>query len=408
MYITKQLFTEKQLDNLAASLVWGMKTARTGRYRRGDIVLVITDLAALDLAQKINARLIKDGLNPVVKINHPHAMDYDYYKLADASQLKFVPPGTKELYDNLNGLIMLRAPESITHLKDIDPKKIGARELAMRFTTVARFSRQARGLLGWTLTYLPTAATAKEAGLTLKAFTDQIVKACFLDEKDPIAKWTGIAKRQNEYMKSLNKITRQTAYFRLESKNADLKIVPGEKRQWLGGRGCNIPSFELFLSPDWRGTAGVFYANLPSYRNGNLVKGVRLEFKNGSAVAVKAAAGEKFVQKQLALDTGANKVGEFSLTDTRFSNIDKFMANTLFDENFGGKHGNSHIAVGSAYADSYDGDVSKLTKAQKRRLGFNDSALHWDLVNTEPKRVTAYLKNGQTRIIYEKGKFSLS
>ena len=68
------------------------------------------------------------------------------------------------------------------------------------------------------------------------------------------------------------------------------------------------------------------------------------------------------------MDKGANKVGEFSLTDIRFSKIDRFMANTLFDENYGGKYGNCHIAVGSSYSDTYDGDPAKLTKEKKREL----------------------------------------
>ena len=107
------------------------------------------------------------------------------------------------------------------------------------------------------------------------------------------------------------------------------------------------------------------------------------------------------------MDKGASRVGEFSLTDKRFSKINRFMANTLYDENYGGKFGNCHVALGSSYSDTYDGDTSKLTKQIKTRLGFNDSALHWDLVNTERKLVTAHLKSGKKKIIYENGVFTI-
>jgi aminopeptidase len=66
---------------------------------------------------------------------------------------------------------------------------------------------------------------------------------------------------------------------------------------------------------------------------------------------------------------------------------------------------NCHIALGTSYSDTYDGDTSTLTKKIKSKLGFNDSALHWDLVNTEKKQVTAYLKDGKKTVIYENGKF---
>ncbi len=136
------------------------------------------------------------------------------------------------------------------------------------------------------------------------------------------------------------------------------------------------------------------------------MENVRLTFKKGRVVKVEARKGKAFVQKQLAMDDGASRVGEFSLTDRRFSRINRFMANTLFDENYGGRQGNCHLAVGASYSDTYDGDPAKLTTQMKQKLGFNDSALHWDLVNTEEKRVTARLGNGKDVVIYENGMFS--
>jgi len=92
------------------------------------------------------------------------------------------------------------------------------------------------------------------------------------------------------------------------------------------------------------------------------VEGLRLEFKQGATVKIQARKGQNFVVKQLSMDKGANKLGEFSLTDKRLSKIDTFMANTLFDENYGGKNGNCHVALGASYADTYDGNLQELTK----------------------------------------------
>jgi len=193
---------------------------------------------------------------------------------------------------------------------------------------------------------------------------------------------------------------------RVESEHIDLEIKLGEKRRWIGVSGHNIPSFELFTSPDWKGTKGIYYANQPSYRTGNYVKGMKVEFRKGSAVKVTAESGENFARKQISMDPGANRIGEFSLTDKRFSKINTFMANTLFDENFGGKFGNCHIALGASYSDTYAGNPKELTKSLKKKLGFNDSALHWDIVNTEKKCVDATLVSGRKVTIYENGKFT--
>ena len=48
-----------------------------------------------------------------------------------------------------------------------------------------------------------------------------------------------------------------------------------------------------------------------------------------------------------------------------------------------------------------------IVRQLKASLGFNDSALHWDLVNTEDKTVTALLKGGGSVIIYKGGEFQL-
>ncbi len=106
-------------------------------------------------------------------------------------------------------------------------------------------------------------------------------------------------------------------------------------------------------------------------------------------------------------DSGARRVGEFSLTDKRFSRVDRFMAHTLLDENFGGEHGNCHIALGGSVLESFTGPPEVLTPELEYELGFNSSNMHWDLVNTQPKRVTAILKTGQPVLIYEGGEFKV-
>jgi aminopeptidase len=104
---------------------------------------------------------------------------------------------------------------------------------------------------------------------------------------------------------------------------------------------------------------------------------------------------------------GADKIGEFSLTDRRFSRISRFMAHTLYDENVGGAFGNTHIAVGRSYQDAYAGDPSELTTEQWAELGFNNSSVHTDIVSTTDRVVTATLRGGAERVIYRDGEFQL-
>ena len=342
---------------------------------------------------------------PVPRQNLTPAMEVSFYGHGSDSQIKTIPAGDRELMQNLSGLISLIAPASLTHLAGMDSGKIGMAAVARKFLREIMELREQTGDFGWTLCAYPTPEQARCAGLTVEQYAQQIKQACFLDTDDPTAKWREVHAEVTRVKQALGSLAIDR--LRVESANCDLTVNPGQDRRWLGVSGHNIPSFEVFLSPDWRDTEGVYYADQPSYRSGNRVAGVRLTFKAGRVVEVSATEGEEFVKKQLAMDEGASQLGEFSLTDRRHSRIGAFMASTLFDENFGGAHGNCHVAVGASYSDTYAGDQTSLDAAKKASLGFNDSALHWDLVNTEDKTVTAQLKGGGSVIIYKGGEFQL-
>lgn len=397
------MLNKTHLKRYADVLIWGLKTARTQAFDSGDIVLVRFDLPALELAEILQVKLLEMGIHPVLRLNSTATMEKNFYGNATDGQLIFKTPGARKLLRSLNGSISLNAPQSLTHLRKEDPKKIGKAIAAKKGLRDIINRREAKGQMSWTLCYFPTQALARQAGLSDAAYSRQIIKACFLDKKDPISHWKRIYTHANAIKTHLTGLN--VKHFHVTSDNMDLIIKPGRQRRWLGITGRNIPSFEIFTSPDWRGTHGLYYADQSSFRSGNHVKDVRIEFDSGKIKSVSAAQGEAFMKDQLSMDKGASRVGEFSLTDIRFSKINRFMANTLYDENYGGKYGNCHIALGSSYANAYAGDPSSLTAARKKTLGLNTSALHWDLVNTENKKVTAELANGKTVTVYQKGKF---
>ena len=179
----------------------------------------------------------------------------------------------------------------------------------------------------------------------------------------------------------------------MRGEDADLTITIGEQRQWVGGSGRNIPSFEIFTSPDWRGTEGWIRFNQPLYRYGNLIEGIGLEFADGRVVKATAERNERVLTEMIATEN-ADKVGEYSLTDSRFSRITKFMAETLYDENVGGPFGNTHLALGKSYHDCYAGDPASVSRERWEELGFNDSTVHTDIVSTADRTVTARLRDG--------------
>jgi aminopeptidase len=337
--------------------------------------------------------------------NESHARFF--YNNAQDHQIKFFPKNyLKGLIDDIDHSLFILADKDPHALDGIDPKKIMARGQALKPFMDWRKEKEHKGKFSWTIGMYGTPGMAKEAGLSEKAYWNEIIKACFLDEKDPIAKWKSVYREIDAYKDRLNKLSPKIDKLHVKGEDADLWITLGEKRAWKSGSGANIPSFEIFTSPDWRGTNGWIRFNQPLYRYGSKVTGIQLWFKDGRVVKSSAKTNEKLLKEMIATPN-ADKIGEYSLTDKRHSRITKFMAETLFDENMGGAQGNTHLALGMSYQDCYAGDVSKMTKALAKKMGYNDSSVHTDIISTARRTVTAHLKNGTQKVIYKDGEFVL-
>jgi aminopeptidase len=289
-------------------------------------------------------------------------------------------------------------------LEGVDPGKIMRVGKALKPWMDWRTEKENAGRFSWTLALYGTPAMAAEARLSEQEYWEQIIDACFLNEDDPIARWRQVSAQIGQYVQKLNALEIERLH--VVGQDADLWIGLGERRQWVGGSGRNIPSFEIFTSPDWRGTEGWINFNQPLYRYGNLIKGIRLEFAQGVVIKASAETNEHVLREMIATEN-ADKVGEYSLTDRRFSRITKFMAETLFDENVGGPFGNTHLALGKSYHDCYAGDPARVSAAEWEHLGFNESSVHTDIVSTTDRTVTATLADGSERVIYREGEFQL-
>ena len=49
----------------------------------------------------------------------------------------------------------------------------------------------------------------------------------------------------------------------------------------------------------------------------------------------------------------------------------------------------------------------RATKAKKKKLGYNESVDHTDMISTKNRVVTVVLKNGKSKVIYKDGQFTI-
>ena len=371
--------------------------------KKGEVVYLQVPECAKPLLIELQKTILKAGAHYITNYL-PDNTARHFYELAEEHHLDFFPHHyLKGRVEQADHFIMIIAETDKRELQGIAPEKIMKRTKAFEQYKKWRDEKENQGKLTWTLALYGTEAMAKEASLSLEEYWQQIINACFLSHDNPLKTWNEVFAEVDRVKDKLNSL--QIEKLRVIAEGTDLIIKLGKNRTWMGGSGRNIPSFEVFISPDYRHTEGKIRFNQPAYHHGNLIKNIKLEFKDGKII--KAEADEDSLLKEILKVEGADQIGEYSLTDSRLSHITKFMAETLYDENLGGEHGNTHIAIGSAYKDSYPGNPAEITDEQWEEMGYNSSVIHMDFISTENRKIIATLSDGKELIIYENGKFSI-
>jgi aminopeptidase len=396
----------EQLQRYASLLIHYALGGGDG-IRRGDVVLVnAPDRAKLFYVELCKAVWRSGGhvLNGYSPADDADAnLSRAFYELADDTQLDFfAAPYWKGLIEAADHLVYIAGDSDPHALADVDPAKIMRSRQARRPLQEWQQAKENAGDFTWTIGLYGTEAMAAEAQMSIEEYWEQIAIGCLLDEPDTVARWREVNAQIQTHCERLNALPIKRLH--VEGEDVDLWLTLGEKRQWLGGGGRNVPSYEVFTSPDWRGTDGRIRFSEPLYIYGSLIRGVELEFNEGRVVASRADENEGLLKEMLSTE-GADRVGEFSMTDSRLSRITRFMANTLFDENTGGPFGNSHLAMGMALKPTYDGDPSTVSDEEWERLGYNDSVVHTDIVSTTDRTVTAVLATGSEQVVYQGGQF---
>jgi aminopeptidase len=392
-----------------ASVLVGFALGGGRGIRPNEVVRIVSSESAKPLYAELAKAVWRAGGHVIPAYEPDDDDDFNlsrsFFELAGEQQLdRFNGRYFRGIVDEMDHQVSVLADSDPRALDSVEPAKIMRRGAAMRPLLDWRGDKENAGRFTWTVGLYGTPAMAAEAGMSTEEYWEQIIHACFLDSEDPISRWREVGERVTETRRWLDALDIERVH--VQGEDVDLRITIGEQRKWLGGRGRNIPSFETFTSPDWRGTEGWIYCNQPLYRYGNLVKGIRLGFAGGRVTEASAQENEPVLTEMIATE-GADRIGEFSLTDRRLSRITRFMAHTLYDENVGGTFGNTHIAVGRSYQDAYAGDPSEVPAERWEQLGFNDSTVHTDVVSTTDRIVTAKLRGGGEREIYRDGEFQL-
>ena len=208
-----------------------------------------------------------------------------------------------------------------------------------------------------------------------------------LDLDDPVAAWSGRMDELDARAKGLNE--RKFDAVRFTGPGTDLTIGLLEEASWAGARFetswgrqhiPNLPTEEVFTTPDFRRTEGVVRSTKPLALLGTVVRDLEIRFEGGRAVAVEASTGAETVRSQMKNDEGAAFLGEVALVDgsSRVGQTGIVFFDTLFDENAA-----SHIAYGHRVAPMVLRDDPSPEESRER--GINHSGVHVDFMIGGPE-----------------------
>jgi aminopeptidase len=209
-----------------------------------------------------------------------------------------------------------------------------------------------------------------------------------LDEPDPVAAWREHIATLKSRAATLNE--RRFEAVRLQGPGTDLTVGLTNRSRWIAAETetawgqthvPNMPTEEVFTTPDLRRADGTVRATMPLVLQGTVVRDLELRFEGGEIVEVRASSGEEVIRKQIETDEGSRRLGELALVDgdSRVGRTGLTFMNTLFDEN-----ATTHIAFGQALPEAVEGGDS-LSPSELAEIGVNDSTVHVDFMVGGPE-----------------------
>ncbi len=306
---------------------------------------------------------------------------------APEESLDWTPPWTMALVDHLTetrgATIVITGEAEPELLADLDQRR--AQRARPRLAVEKLLDAENRRLIQWTIVGYPNEGWARTVfgEPDVERLWDAVITATRLDEPDPVAAWREHIARLQDRAAALDE--RRFAAIRFAGPGTDLRIGLPERHRWLTGAEetvdgvphiVNVPTEEVFTSPDRRLADGTVRSTFPLALGGTIVRSLELRLERGKIVDVQAETGADAVREEMASDDGASFLGEVALVDgdSRVRKTGVVFLDTLFDENAA-----CHIAWGLGIRGALEGG-EQMPPEELADHGYNDSVVHTDFM----------------------------
>jgi aminopeptidase len=239
---------------------------------------------------------------------------------------------------------------------------------------------------------------------------DIIFDICYINEEDPIGMWQKHDENLKMRSNYLNK--KQFQSLRFTSPDTNLTVGLPKNHIWEGGsiksqNGVifqpNIPTEEIFTTPNKDQVEGVVKITKPVLIEGQIIEDCVFKFTEGRIVEVNARIGNDTINSIINIDEGARRLGEIALVphSSPISQKDTLFYNLLIDENAA-----NHMALGRGFKSSFN-NGTMLTDEEFKSAGGNMSTIHLDLmIGSGEMNVDGILDEGTSEPVMRKGEWA--
>jgi aminopeptidase len=371
-----------QVDTSTQIEIWSEKLAQLAVFganvQPGQLVAVTSYIGKEDITRRIARAAYERGAKYVDVVYFDQWVKRARIEHADDETLDYVPPWMRDrllhLSDEHAARISLSGPHAPRALEGLDPARAGRDLLPYLPETGDVVNRMTTS---WNIVPVPTPSWAElvypelDRESAFEQLWEDVAYICRLEADDPAEAWL---ERSAELKANAQRLTDQHFdALRLHGPGTDLTIGLFPSAHWAAGdletvdgrrHSPNIPTEEVFGTPDPERVDGHVSATMPLELSGSIIEGIRVEFEGGRAVKIDADSGSDALRAVAAQDEGASRLGEIALVDGagRIGPLGRVFYDTLIDENAA-----SHIALGGAY-DHPVGDPSEKARINKSKV----------------------------------------
>lgn len=338
-----------------------------------------------------------------------------YFNEEEIKQSRFWNKEIHDEYAKKDAAFLFLVSTGSDIMKDIDPNKLKIASSHSLHTRKLYREKQSNNQIDWCIASVAT----KEWGDLIFGKSDDskeklwetIFDICLVNTENPEEAWTKKMEENKLMCQKLTELNIKELHY--ESSNGTKLTVELPKNAiWCGGSSIikgrepivNMPTEEVFTTPNKYSTNGIIYASLPLVHSGITIKDIMLEFKDGKIVNFDASSGKEELQNIIELDEESSMLGELALVDknSKISKSNILFYETLFDEN-----ASCHIAVGRGFKECIK-DAENMSEEELKNIGYNNSKNHVDLmVGTNDLNITATTYDNKEILIFKDGSFNI-